>query len=415
MKRILTFFLLMYSVSVVWGSSQCDSLKIFFNSNKATLSPALNSESSVNIFIDSVSAYLQSGALNQISVYGYASPEGPLPHNNRLSARRSEAVANYISRHAGVPMSQIHTCPEGVAWDGLRELVISTPITPDRVEVLRILNEYIPEMTSDASASDRCLAQLRSLDGGHTYQWMLANLFPDLRYALAVCSYTVPEFFGVLRIPENMEYSPKTVCTEDINIVTPPYLESDNSRYIKPLHRLAIKTNLLYDAALLPNLEVEWRVSDNWSVALEGGVAWWGKYSNEHSYRLAMVSPEVRRWIRPRAPWHGLYVGAFAGAGLYDLEKTTRGYRGEGVMGGVSVGYMWPISRYFSLEAEVGGGYLFTRYKEYVPISGHHVYRRTKDLNYFGPLKVKFSIVWRLWDVNRKARQSARKHFPEAL
>lgn len=176
---------------------------------------------------------------------------------------------------------------------------------------------------------------------------------------------------------------------------------------IKPQHRLALKTNLLYDAALLPNIEVELRFNNHWSMALEGGVAWWGKYSNDHSYRLAMVSPEAKYWIRPRAAWHGFYAGVFAGAGLYDLEKPTRGYRGEGVMGGLSVGYMWPVSRCLSLEAAIGGGYLFTRYKEYIPLSTHHVYQRTKDLNYFGPLKVKFSLVWRMWNVNKSARVNA--------
>ncbi len=182
------------------------------------------------------------------------------------------------------------------------------------------------------------------------------------------------------------------------------YADSIASSSLKPEHRLALKTNLIYDLALLPNIEVEWRFNPRWSLALEGGVAWWGRYSRQHSYRLAMVSPEAKFWFRPRRPWHGLYAGVFAGAGLYDLEKPGKGYRGEGAMAGISVGYMWPISRCLSLEAAIGGGYLFTRYKEYVPLSGHHVYQRTKDLNYFGPLKVKFSLVWRLWDKNRSAR-----------
>lgn len=181
------------------------------------------------------------------------------------------------------------------------------------------------------------------------------------------------------------------------------------SNDIKPYHRLALKTNLLYDAALLPNIEVEWLIKRTWSLSLEGGVAWWGKYANERSYRLAMISPEAKLWIRPRAPWHGFYVGIFAGCGLYDLEKGRPGYRGEGVMGGVSGGFMWPVSRCLSLEAAIGVGYMFTRYKEYLPVNGHHVYQRTKEIHYFGPLKVKFSLVWRLWDINKPKRQNAVK------
>lgn len=219
-----------------------------------------------------------------------------------------------------------------------------------------------------------------------------------------VCGANQCDSINVFTSLSNEIYNPAhdndltSVANPVDDIVAPVYSDSQT---IKPIHRLAVKTNLLYDAALLPNLELEWRINNHWSLALEGGVAWWGKYSGKKSYRLAMLSPEVKRWFLNRGPWHGLYVGLFGGAGLYDFEKPSKGYRGEGVMGGLSVGYMWPVSRCLSLEAAIGGGYLYTRYKEYTPIGDHHVYQRTKNLNYFGPLKVKFSLVWRLWNINK--------------
>lgn len=39
-------------------------------------------------------------------------------------------------------------------------------------------------------------------------------------------------------------------------------------------HQLVLKTNLLYDAALMPSLEVEYLINDRWSVNLEGEMAW---------------------------------------------------------------------------------------------------------------------------------------------
>lgn len=200
--------------------------------------------------------------------------------------------------------------------------------------------------------------------------------------------------YETVTVPTTSEEVPQSAILSDI---------------CEPEHRLAVKTNMLYDAALLPNIEVEWRINRNWSVSLEGDLAWWGNKSKEKSYRLAIVEPEVRRWIKPRAPWHSFYIGLFAGAGLYDLENGGKGYRGEGAFGGISVGYMWPISRCLSLEAEIGGGYLYTRCKEYKPFEGHHVYQRTKDINYFGPLKVNFSLVWRLWDLNKCGSHKAQK------
>ncbi|MDE6002054.1 MAG: DUF3575 domain-containing protein, partial [Prevotella sp.] len=80
------------------------------------------------------------------------------------------------------------------------------------------------------------------------------------------------------------------------------------------------------------------------------------------------------------------------------------GYMGNGYMVGLSYGYMWPIGRCLSLEAGVGAGYMYTRYEEYKPFDGHYLYQRTKTLNYFGPLKLKFSLAWRFNDINKSTK-----------
>lgn len=178
--------------------------------------------------------------------------------------------------------------------------------------------------------------------------------------------------------------------------------ESDEAVAGEPLHRFALKTNLLYYAILMPSIEAEWRINRDWSVNVEADVAWWSKKSRHKYYQLAVISPEVRRWFKVRKPWHGMYAGAFLGYTWYDLENGRRGHRGEGGAVGLSWGYMWPISRCWSLEAGIGVGYLYTRYKEYRPFDGHYLYERTKSSHYVGPLKAKLAIVWRFDDLNRK-------------
>ncbi|MDE5607798.1 MAG: DUF3575 domain-containing protein [Muribaculaceae bacterium] len=173
---------------------------------------------------------------------------------------------------------------------------------------------------------------------------------------------------------------------------------------VPPSHRFALKTNLLYDALLMPNVEFEWLITPTWSVALEGNVAWWKNDPRHQYYQILMISPEARYHINPKAPWHGMYVGAFAGGGKYDLENKKTGYSGEAGMAGLSFGYMWPITRCLSLEAGIGLGYMYTRYKEYVPHDDHYLYQRTKSMNYFGPLKLKFSFVWRFSDTAKGRR-----------
>ena len=169
-----------------------------------------------------------------------------------------------------------------------------------------------------------------------------------------------------------------------------------------PLHRFALKTNLLYYAALMPNFELQWRMNELWTLSLDANIAWWSSEAKHKYYQIAMISPELRRWINPRGPWHGMYAGVFVGGGWYDLENGKTGYKGEGGLAGVSFGYMWPVSRCISLEAGLGVGYLYTRHREYIPYDGHYLYQRKSTFNYVGPLKLKFSIAWRFDDINKK-------------
>ena len=63
---------------------------------------------------------------------------------------------------------------------------------------------------------------------------------------------------------------------------------------------------------------------------------------------------------------------------------------------------MFPVGRNLSFEAGIGLGFLHTSYEEYLPIDGHYVYQRTSRTDYFGPVKLKFALVWRLWNQNRE-------------
>lgn len=165
---------------------------------------------------------------------------------------------------------------------------------------------------------------------------------------------------------------------------------------VKLNDRFALKTNLLFDAILLANIEGEWMFARRWSAALEWQCAWYAKESAPRKvYRIGTITPEVRYWPIERKQWQGMYVGVFAGGGIYDLGNSKKGYIGEGGFIGLSTGYMWPIGKRLSLEAGIGVGYLHIRNKDYVPRDGHFLYKLTRNINYFGPLRLKLSLVWR--------------------
>ncbi len=165
----------------------------------------------------------------------------------------------------------------------------------------------------------------------------------------------------------------------------------------KTFSRFALKTNLLYDAILMPSLEVEYLINEKWSVNLEGSIAWWSNNKKHKYYQIVMVSPEVRYWFKTKEPWHGHYAGFYLGGGLYDLENGGRGYQGEFyVASGLSYGYMFPLNKHLSMEVGVGIGYMMTEYKKYLPGDGCYVYQKTERSHYFGPTKLKLSLVWQL-------------------
>lgn len=158
----------------------------------------------------------------------------------------------------------------------------------------------------------------------------------------------------------------------------------------------SLKTNLVYDAVLMPSLEVAYRFNDRWSAGVEGNMAWWHNNGKHKYYQLATIVPEARYWFKPQGNRRGHYIGLFFGGGWYDLENGHRGYKGEGILTGLSYGYMFPVGKYFAFEAGIGVGFMHTWYEEYLPIDGHYVYQQSSRLNYFGPLKLKFAFVWNI-------------------
>lgn len=171
--------------------------------------------------------------------------------------------------------------------------------------------------------------------------------------------------------------------------------------------RWYLKTNIIYDCAIMPSLEIEYRINRKWSVGVEGNMAWWHNDNKHKYYQLATILPEIRYWIHRKNNLHGHYAGLFGGGGWYDLENGNTGYRGEGGMIGISYGYMFPIGKNLAFEAGIGAGFMTTKYDQYIPIDKHYVYEQTNRFNYFGPLKIKFALVWNIgWGTVKKGGKS---------
>lgn len=404
-----------------------DSAKVYFRLGHRQYDPSFeNNSSGMNPFVNEVKRHNAASNIERITVRSYTSPDGSNAANERLSRNRCRTISEYLLNETGIDPSLIHTEAEGIAWDELLRMVQADAGVPYREEVLELLRTTPVWVFDDdnrvVGGRKKSLMELR---GGVPYRWLYTNIFPALRNAVAVSLFVkqpdataatapaAPEKLEKTESPgnpgnlENLEKPEQLGSLEQLENPAPAAETLPASH--TPWHRLAIKTNLLYDAILMPSLEVEYRFNDRWTANAEGDVAWWHNDPRHKYYQVMILSGEGRYWFKHynNRPWHGFYVGAFGGGGKYDLENGNRGYKGTGYMAGISAGFMFPVSRNISFEAGLGVGYLTTKYEEYLPFEGHYVYQQTSRTGYFGPLKLKFALVWRLWDINKNKKGEA--------
>ncbi len=439
-RKILPLILFMLAAPLLHAEhTVIDSTRIYYRQGYRYVDTSLRNNGNelrrLQIIIEEA---VHSGTLEKAVIWSYTSPDGTNKANTALAARRADSLESWILRNTVLPGKLLEKNSGGIAWDLLREAVSKSEMQY-KEEVLRILDNtpvWVFDGNSRVVSSRK--KELMDLKGGVPYRYMYEHLFPDLRSSIAILLYIrVQEPQAEEEVePAAPEESEPVAPEEDMTPVAPQenvkpvapeeYVEpvapeekaipeaGDDATSVapekgyEPLHRLALKTNIIYDLALMPSLEVEYMIDDRWSVNAEGEVAWWRKESKHKYYQIATLSPEIRYWFKTKKRWHGHYVGLFGGGSWYDLENGRRGYKGEFWKAGLSYGYMFPIGRSLSFEAGLGLGFLRTWYEEYLPIDGHYVYQQSSRTNWIGPVKLKFTLVWRLWDENRSKRGGER-------
>ena len=165
---------------------------------------------------------------------------------------------------------------------------------------------------------------------------------------------------------------------------------------------LAVKSNLLYDVALTPNIEVErWFGHESrYSFAAEFNFPWYTWHNHSRAYEVMEVGLEYRHWYgartSPLTPLQGAFWGAYFSGGYYDVEWGYKGNRGHFTSWGLSLGYSTALSRHWHMEFSGAlGGILFvnTRYDD--PQHNdriHRLYR--KHAFYVLPTKLKVALAW---------------------
>lgn len=169
---------------------------------------------------------------------------------------------------------------------------------------------------------------------------------------------------------------------------------------------VAVKTNLLSDGFLNPNIGAEIGVAPRWTVAADFQFNGW-TLSHDRRWKHWAVQPQARYWFCDRFGGHFVGVHAHGGqfnVGGLDINANFLGtdyrkllhsrYQGWFVGGGVSYGYDWVLSQHWNLEAEIGVGYSYTRFDQFRCEGCGKKTGTDLSHNYWGITRLAISIVY---------------------
>ncbi len=168
--------------------------------------------------------------------------------------------------------------------------------------------------------------------------------------------------------------------------------------------RVAIKSNLLHDATLTPNLGAELAVGRKQTVQLSYGLNPW-RFSSGRQWRHWQLIPEYRWW--PCSRFNGHFFGIHGTVGEFNMAKVdftmpftgwpgdldSKRYEGWNAGGGITYGYSYILGRHWNIEAAIGVGYEYISYKKY-PCKDCGTLEARGHKNYFGPTKLSLSLVY---------------------
>lgn len=169
---------------------------------------------------------------------------------------------------------------------------------------------------------------------------------------------------------------------------------------------VAVKTNLLYDMTATMNLGAEVRMSPQWTLDVSANWNPW-TFSDNKKWKQLSFQPEARYWFCEA--FNGHFLGAHLLGGIYNMSNwdtdftflgtdfgKLKDHRYEGWMlgAGIAYGYQWILSKHWSIEAEIGIGYVYSRYDKYRCAGCGRKTEEGKSHHFVGPTKAAVNLIY---------------------
>lgn len=335
--------------------------------------------------------------VSRIYVCGSTSPVGLWGDNVKLSQARTDNVANYLQYALDIPENKIIKESKVEDWDRLADMVEASDI-PHKYEVLDIIH--------NKTWGERKTA-LRRLAGGSVWKTLEKDFFPELRSVRfgIFCRYKQTPVVTVIDtvyvrdtiyVKEYIREEPQVIyknqpvakqtkpraskTSESVKKApktrkTPAKASAQLASEDTDAWKIGIKTNLLMDAFVIPNIAVEMKVLDHISFNVEGWYTPYNVFAPAKDTNFSGFRPQFRYWFGNNSLMrNGNYV-AIDGSLMWYTLKWRDGLlyqNGKENMfdrrssnsapawsAGVSYGYCFGLGRKqaWGIEVELGIGY----------------------------------------------------------
>lgn len=321
-----------------------------------------------SVRLDSILSFLRktdSQNLLSVKVEGSYSPEGKLAFNTRLAHARAHALAKLVNK----------INPDVTPVTTIRRPVKSHNVDYRQLRAAELQIVYRNKVVADSIVSASPKEENSNLQSSGALDTISAPEVNDARIS-------------------EPEVNDTCISAPEVNNACVPASHSFWSKWF-------VTTNMLYDAALTPNIGAGISIADRFTVQADWMYARWSNRDKRRYWRIYGGDLEVRYRIGPHvkgSPLGGHYVGVYGSLACYDFQA---GCNHTGVLSdkynyavGVSYTYSLPISTHFNIDFNLGLGYLWGTYKKHTPIDDCDVWLSTHKLGWVGPTRVGVTLVW---------------------
>jgi outer membrane protein OmpA-like peptidoglycan-associated protein len=218
------------AVEAVKERKESGSAYVAFPVNQTVIRPTyFSNEIELNKILNTIEVVRSDShiSIEQITIHGYASPEGTYSQNAQLASGRSQALTAYVASISGVSRGKFRTESTPEDWDGLTKYLQESSMA-SAPAIIAIINGE-----ADPDKRESLIRQRYPAD----YQRLLTEVYPALRHSDYTVRYTVRPF-TLQEMREYINTHPQYLSLDEYFTLANSYTDSPAER-AKVLYKAA--------------------------------------------------------------------------------------------------------------------------------------------------------------------------------